>query len=173
MRSGFTMQNIENTCGVNDTACTMHAVSLTPHAWCMRCHWHSCTMDKRFLRPWQPLKEIYQKHLHSIREIVLHPRIIREYEAEFKNSGVQRDCLMKKTKGRKSRDTFPLTLFIWCVPIQLFYRKCWGACFCRKTNGSSGLFTTTASTSSTNLQNCNTYMLMTQCHKNFIWHFRI
>jgi hypothetical protein len=25
-------------CGVNDTACTMHAVSMTPHASCMRCH---------------------------------------------------------------------------------------------------------------------------------------
>jgi hypothetical protein len=33
MRNGFAMQKFfSNTCGVNDTACTVHAVSLTPHA---------------------------------------------------------------------------------------------------------------------------------------------
>jgi hypothetical protein len=30
MRDGFVMQ--KNTCGDNDIGCTMHAVSLTPHA---------------------------------------------------------------------------------------------------------------------------------------------
>jgi hypothetical protein len=28
--------------GVNDTSCPVHAVSITPHASCIRCQWHPC-----------------------------------------------------------------------------------------------------------------------------------
>jgi hypothetical protein len=65
-------------CGINDTACTVHAVTMTLHARCMRCHLNrmhgacgiidtmtphakydtACTIDERFERPWQPLKSI-------------------------------------------------------------------------------------------------------------------
>jgi hypothetical protein len=39
MKNSDGMQKkIKNACGINDTACTMHVVSLTPHALCMRCH---------------------------------------------------------------------------------------------------------------------------------------
>jgi hypothetical protein len=47
-------KKVKNACGVNDTACTMHAVSLTPHAK----YDIACTIDERFERPWQPLKGI-------------------------------------------------------------------------------------------------------------------
>jgi hypothetical protein len=30
----------KNACGVIDISCTMHVVSLIPHAWCIRCHWY-------------------------------------------------------------------------------------------------------------------------------------
>jgi hypothetical protein len=33
------IRNFLFACGVNDTACTKHAVSLTPHVRCMRGHW--------------------------------------------------------------------------------------------------------------------------------------
>jgi hypothetical protein len=32
MQNSFAMQKIKDACGVNDTACTVHAVSLTPNA---------------------------------------------------------------------------------------------------------------------------------------------
>jgi hypothetical protein len=38
MQNSHGMQTIKNACGVNDTTLTMHAVSLTPHAQCIRCH---------------------------------------------------------------------------------------------------------------------------------------
>jgi hypothetical protein len=39
-KTAMVCKKIKNACGVNDTACTVHAVSLIPHAWCMHCHWH-------------------------------------------------------------------------------------------------------------------------------------
>jgi hypothetical protein len=62
----------------------MHVVSMTPHARCVRCHWYrmhrctvhavsltphakydtACTIDQRFERPWQPLKEISVKNIY-------------------------------------------------------------------------------------------------------------
>jgi hypothetical protein len=35
---GMQKKKIKNACGVNDTACTMHEVSMTPHARSMRYH---------------------------------------------------------------------------------------------------------------------------------------
>jgi hypothetical protein len=46
-------------CGVIDTACTVHAMSLTPHAK----YDTACTIDERFERPWQPLKGIFIKNI--------------------------------------------------------------------------------------------------------------
>jgi hypothetical protein len=40
-KTAMVCKKIKNTCGVNDTACTVHAVSLILHARWMRCHWHS------------------------------------------------------------------------------------------------------------------------------------
>jgi hypothetical protein len=52
MQNAMLCKKIKNACGANDTACTVHAVSLTPHAK----YDTACTIDKRFKRPWQPLK---------------------------------------------------------------------------------------------------------------------
>jgi hypothetical protein len=52
--------------GVTDTACTMHAGSLIPHAMCMKPHAKydtACTGDERFERSWQPLKGISTKNI--------------------------------------------------------------------------------------------------------------
>jgi hypothetical protein len=37
-KTAMVCKKIINACGVNDTACTVHAVALTPHARCMQCH---------------------------------------------------------------------------------------------------------------------------------------
>jgi hypothetical protein len=47
-------------CSVIDTACTVHTVSLTPHAK----YDTACLIDKRFERPWQPLKGISIKNIY-------------------------------------------------------------------------------------------------------------
>jgi hypothetical protein len=66
----FTMQKIKNACSVIDTACTVHSGSMTPHARCMRDHWHrmhgAFTIDKQFVRPWQPLKGISIKNIYVL-----------------------------------------------------------------------------------------------------------
>jgi hypothetical protein len=36
----YKWHRMHRACGVNDTACIMHAVSMTLHALCMRCQWH-------------------------------------------------------------------------------------------------------------------------------------
>jgi hypothetical protein len=52
----------QNECRIIETACTMHAVSLTPLAK----YDTACTIGQQFLRPWQPFKEnIYQKHIST------------------------------------------------------------------------------------------------------------
>jgi hypothetical protein len=61
MQNGNVMQKkFENACGVNETACTMHSVSLTPHVK----YYTICTIDERFERPWQPLKGISIKNVY-------------------------------------------------------------------------------------------------------------
>jgi hypothetical protein len=55
------MQKIKYACSVNDTACTMHAMVLTPHAK----YDTKCTLDERFDRPWQPLKGISIKNMYG------------------------------------------------------------------------------------------------------------
>jgi hypothetical protein len=60
MQNSDGMQNIKNACGVNDTACTVHAVSLTLYAK----YDTACTIDERFERPWQPLKGISIKNIY-------------------------------------------------------------------------------------------------------------
>jgi hypothetical protein len=47
-------------CGVNDTACRMHAVSITSHAK----YDTACMIDEQFERPWQPLKGISIKNIY-------------------------------------------------------------------------------------------------------------
>jgi hypothetical protein len=39
-------KKIKNACGVIDTECTVHAVSLILHARCMQCHWHRMHFEK-------------------------------------------------------------------------------------------------------------------------------
>jgi hypothetical protein len=68
--------------GVNDATCTVHA--LTPLARCMRGQLHQ--MDRKSV-----IKKPNTKQ---------NSKLARE-------SGAQGDCLMKKTEGRKSRDTVP------------------------------------------------------------------
>jgi hypothetical protein len=51
---------MDSACGVIDTACTMPAVSLTPHAK----YDTACTIDERFERAWQPLKGISIKNIY-------------------------------------------------------------------------------------------------------------
>jgi hypothetical protein len=45
---------------INDTACTMHAVSLKTHAK----YDTACTINEQFERPWQPLKGISIKNIY-------------------------------------------------------------------------------------------------------------
>jgi hypothetical protein len=45
-----------DTYGIIDTACTVHAVSLTPDAWCMQCQWHH--VHKIFFEQLQKVKII-------------------------------------------------------------------------------------------------------------------
>jgi hypothetical protein len=95
---------MHHACGINDTAWIVHAVSMTPHAFliycipslfciwfslflCMRCQWH-CMHFKKFE---------YLREFEFIFEKALAP-----YQAP------RTDVLMKKTEGRKSRDTVPL-----------------------------------------------------------------
>jgi hypothetical protein len=60
-------------CGVNNTACTMHARALTPNAQGMRTaesltlhakYDAACTINEQFERPWQPLKGISIKNIY-------------------------------------------------------------------------------------------------------------
>jgi hypothetical protein len=51
---------MHDACGIIDTACTVHAVSLTPHAK----YDTACTIDERLERPWQPLKGISVKNIY-------------------------------------------------------------------------------------------------------------
>jgi hypothetical protein len=80
-------------CGVIDTACTMHAVALIPHARCMQQNMTTaCTIFAFENRSY-----------------------LGEFEAEFKKalaseSGAQGVLFDEKTEGRKSRDTVPLNI---------------------------------------------------------------
>jgi hypothetical protein len=60
MQNSDGMQKMKNACGVIDTACTVHAGSLTPHAK----YDTLCTIDEGFERPWQPLKGISIKNIY-------------------------------------------------------------------------------------------------------------
>jgi hypothetical protein len=74
---------MHDACGVIDTACTVHAVSLTPH-------------DKYVTAIFAFENQSY----------------LGEFEAEFKKareSGAQGVLFDEKTEGRKSRDTVPLS----------------------------------------------------------------
>jgi hypothetical protein len=51
------LHRIHDACGVSYTASTVHAVSLTPH----EKYGTACTIDERFGRLWQTLKEISRK----------------------------------------------------------------------------------------------------------------
>jgi hypothetical protein len=53
-------KKIKNACGVIDTACTVHAVSLTQNTK----YDIACTIDEQFERPWQPLKGISVKNIN-------------------------------------------------------------------------------------------------------------
>jgi hypothetical protein len=80
------MQNGDGACSAIDTACTMHAVSLTPHAkYDTACTIFACE-NRSYLG---------------------------EFESEFKKalareSGAQGVLFDEKTEGRKSRDNVPL-----------------------------------------------------------------
>jgi hypothetical protein len=91
-----------NACGVSDTACTMHEVSLTPHAK----YDTVCTIDERFQRPWQPLKGISIKNIYIPELSYPTTNKIGEFEAEFKKalareSGAQRVFIDEKKRGSK------------------------------------------------------------------------
>jgi hypothetical protein len=58
-KTAMVCKKIKNACGINDTACTVHAVSCAPHAK----YDTACTLDERFERPWQPIKNIYVPEL--------------------------------------------------------------------------------------------------------------
>jgi hypothetical protein len=49
---------MHDACGIIDTECTGHAVSMTPHAK----YDTACAIDERFERPWQRLKGISIKN---------------------------------------------------------------------------------------------------------------
>jgi hypothetical protein len=51
---------MHNACGVIDTACKVHVVSLTLHVK----YDTVCTIDERYERPWQPLKGISFKNIY-------------------------------------------------------------------------------------------------------------
>jgi hypothetical protein len=51
---------MQGACGIIDTACTVHAMSLTAHAK----YNTACTIDERFERSWQPLKGISIKIIY-------------------------------------------------------------------------------------------------------------
>jgi hypothetical protein len=59
-KTAMLCKKIKNACGVNDTACTVHAGSLTPHAK----YDTACTIDGRFERIWQPLEGISIKNIY-------------------------------------------------------------------------------------------------------------
>jgi hypothetical protein len=61
-------KNKKNACGVNYTAHTVHALSLTPHG----DYDTACTIDERFERPWQPLKVISIKNIY-VPELLSYP----------------------------------------------------------------------------------------------------
>jgi hypothetical protein len=65
-QNGFAMHRhrMHDACGVIDTACTVHAVSLTPHAK----YDTACTIDEQFVWPWQPLQGISIKNVY-VREL--------------------------------------------------------------------------------------------------------
>jgi hypothetical protein len=111
--------------GVIDTEWTMHAVSLTRHV----TYDTACTIDQRFERPWQPLKRISLKNHICSRLVLPHHyhwhrmNEIRRFKSQISSripckikKGLSTwirgqgggECLMKKTEGRKSRDTVPL-----------------------------------------------------------------
>jgi hypothetical protein len=52
-------KKIKNSSGVNDTACTVLAVSLTPYT-----KYDTACIDERFERPWQPVKRISIKNIY-------------------------------------------------------------------------------------------------------------
>jgi hypothetical protein len=52
-------KKIKNSSGVNDTACTVLAVSLTPYT-----KYDTACIDERFERPWQPVKRIPIKNIY-------------------------------------------------------------------------------------------------------------
>jgi hypothetical protein len=56
----FHWYRMHDACGVIDTACTVHVVSLTPHAK----YDTACTINERFEWPWQPLKGISIKNIY-------------------------------------------------------------------------------------------------------------
>jgi hypothetical protein len=123
-------------CGIIDTACTVHAVSLIPHA-----KYHTaCTIDERFERPWQPSKGISIKniyvpemsypttkkyinlkglpnkkiscmrcHWHRMHDFCVRKSIIsRRIRSRIQKGFSPWICLMKKNRGRKPLDTIPL-----------------------------------------------------------------
>jgi hypothetical protein len=65
---------IHDACSVIDTACTVHAVSLIPHAK----YDTACTIDEWFERPWQPLKVIFIKNIFDLK----HP-ILKKYWSKY------------------------------------------------------------------------------------------
>jgi hypothetical protein len=75
LQNGFAMQKkIKNACCVNNTACTVIAVSLTPHAE----YNTTCTIDERFVWPWQPLNGLSIKNVY-VRELSYKYQIYRGY----------------------------------------------------------------------------------------------
>jgi hypothetical protein len=101
--------SMHHACGVNDTTCIVHAVSMIPHT-----HVHAISMTKHVPCMW------YQWHrMHRACGV-------NDTACKLKNSNIfansnlyskrlspinqepRTDVLMKKTEGQKSRDTVPL-----------------------------------------------------------------
>jgi hypothetical protein len=77
----------KNACGVNDTACTVHTLSLPPHAK----YDTACTIDERFMHPWQPLKGISIKNMY-VRELS-YPTTTKIYK--FQGATIQKISCMR------------------------------------------------------------------------------
>jgi hypothetical protein len=68
-KTAMPCKKIKNTSGVDNTACMMHAMSLTPQAK----YDTAFTIDERFELPWQHLKGITIKNIYVPELFLPHP----------------------------------------------------------------------------------------------------
>jgi hypothetical protein len=90
----YQRHRMHRACGINDTACIVHAVSMTPHAFLIFFAYHRCfACDFHFST------------------ILISSRILIYIRKGFSPliRGPGRMFWWKKTEGRKSRDTVPLS----------------------------------------------------------------